>query len=208
VPKLIKQRKRAAEALKRLKVRPEDVANAPQITPLLRNAEGGLTAVITAMRFAPHDEVISAFLKKYDAIPAGDRERLPWEAIALAAKIEMNQLLGSIMFAIQALSVNMVKIIALTSHPLITQARIKYAQLPSGDRDRTAIDTALGFLPSPKGPTFIGKAVFGSQSTTSNSENAEAPATFGEDDDLDDLFPSCSTMQEKLLPIRQRQLTS
>jgi hypothetical protein len=175
---------------------------------MLQHAEGGLPAVLTAMRFAPHDDVITAFLAKYDSIPVGDRERLPWEAIALAAKIEMNQLLGSILFAVQALSVNMVKVIAYTSHPLITQARVKYAQLPSGDRDRTAIDTALGFLPSPKGPTFIGKAVFGPQPTTSNNSESEAPATFGEDDDLDDLFPSCSTMQEKLLPIRQRQLTS
>lgn len=208
MPKLPTEIKRTVEALKRLKVKPQDVANAPQITPLLRNAEGGLAAVLGAMRFAPHDSIINSFLKKYDSIAAGDRERLPWEAIALAAKIEMNELLGSIMFAIQAQSVNLVKIIALTSHPLVTRARVTYAQLPSGDRDRNALDTALGFLPSPKGPTFIGKAVFGSQQTKTTSEETETATTFGEDDDLDNLFPSSTTMQEKLLPIRQRQLPS
>jgi hypothetical protein len=161
------------------------------------------------MRFAPQNEAINAFLKKYDSIPPSDRERLPWEAIALSAAIDINQLLGSIMFAIQSQTANTVKLIAMTSQPLVTRARVRYAQLPSGDRDRTALDTAYGFLPSPKGPTFIGKAVFGAQSAKNDNDDAiDAQETFGEDDDLDDLFPSCAAMQERLLPIRQRQLPS
>ena len=121
-----------------------------------------MKGVLNAMRFSTQDEVIAAFLKKYDSIPEGDRQRVPWEAVAIAARLDIRQLTGSILFAMQAASASMVKVIALSSHPLITKARITYGQLPGGDKDRNAIDTALGFLPSPKGPTFIGKAVFGS----------------------------------------------
>ena len=172
---------------------------------MLKQAEGGLDAVLAAMRFFGQDDVLTKFLKKYDSIPEGDRERLPWEAIAIAAKVEINQLLGSILLALQAQSVNTVKIIALTSQPLITRARVRYAQLPGGHRDRFALDTALGFLPSPKGPTFIGKAVFASGGAK-NEEGEEAKETFSEDDDLEQLFPSATAMQEKLVPIRQRLL--
>ena len=164
------------------------------------------------MRFSSNDEVIKDFLKKYDSIPEGDRGYISWEAVALSAGLEINHLLGSIMLALQAESVNMVKVIAVTNHPAITRARVKYGQLPSGERDRTALDTAMGFLPSPKGPTFIGKAVFGSSQATGSGTKSDdddddaRPAMFGEDDDLDKLFPSASQTQEKLIPIRQKQL--
>ncbi len=187
-----------------MKVSPAKMASVPQITPLFKNAEGGLKAVISAMRFSSQDPAIAAFLKKYDSVPEGDQKRLPWEAIALAAKVDLRQLTGSILFALRDASVNMVKVIALSSHPLITRARVTYAQLPGGDRDRNAMDTALGFLPSPKGPTFIGKAVFGTNGSQEKEDGQ--PATFGGDDDLDDLFPSPNAMQDKLNPIRQRLL--
>jgi hypothetical protein len=90
-----KEPNRTAMALKRIGVTAEQLAAAPQITPLLKRAEGGLDQVLTAMRFAP-DEMIGAFLEKYDAIPETDRERLPIEAIALAAGINPSHLLGSI----------------------------------------------------------------------------------------------------------------
>lgn len=161
------------------------------------------------MRMFTQDEVISAFLKKYDKVPEVDRKQLPVEAIALAAGVDIPHLLGSIMLALQAQSVNAVKIIAVTHHPLITQARVNYGLLPSGERDRTALDTAMGFLPSPKGPTFIGKAIFGSGRDTMDQQGSGDDGTVisGDDDpDLDKLFPPANTMQERLVAIRQRML--
>jgi hypothetical protein len=191
---------RTASALRRLSVSPEALAAVPQITPLLKKAEGGLDQVIDAMRFAP-DPLIAAFLQKYDSVPVGDREHLPIEAIALAAEVNVSHLLGSIMVCLQAHAVNTVKIIAMTSHPKITEARVLYGQLPYGEKDRTALDMAMGFLPSPKGPTFIGKAVFES------GKGAKTEAE-GEDDDpdLEALFPTATVMQEKLALIRQKRL--
>lgn len=165
-------------------------------------ADGGLRSVLDAMRFSAQDEVIAAFLKKYDSIPTGDRESLPWEAVALAAKLDLHRLTGAILFALQAASVNIVKVIALSSHPAVMQATVDFAKLPSGEKDRTMVHQGLGFLPSPKGPTFIGKAVFGPSGGKEKEEPTEA-AMFDGDDDIDELFPSPSAMQEKLVPIRQ-----
>ena len=216
VPKpLPKPVDRAQQALKRLGVDTLALRSAPEITPLLKNAQGGLKAVLGAMRFTAEDPSIAAFLEKYDSVPAGDRERVSWEAIALAAGVDLRVFLGSIMLALQSQAVNTVKIIAMTNHPKITAARVKYGLLPSGEKDRTALDTAMGFLPSPKGPTFIGKAVFGS----GGGGGGSAPAQMEDDDldeedtfvdaekvDLEKFFPSSNTIQQKLISVRQKML--
>jgi hypothetical protein len=215
VPKPIpKPVDRVAQALNRIGVNPQALRSAPPISDMLKNAQGGLKAVLGAMRLASDDEAISDFLEKYDSIPSGDRERISWEAIGLAAGVDLLRLLGSAMTALQSQSVNTVKIIAVTNHPKITAARVKFGLLPSGEKDRTALDTAMGFLPSPKGPTFIGKAVFGAGSQNMHAQGAgkggdddDGPAINGDDDpDLDDLFPPANAMQDKLNPIRQRML--
>jgi hypothetical protein len=209
VPKRLSQRDQTADALKRLKISPEQVAKVPQITPIFKKAEGGLKGVLDAMRFCREDETIAQFLRKYDSISGVDRERLPWEAIAIKAKIDIQQLTGAIMFALQASSANIVRMLAWSAHPAVMQKTIDYAKLPSGEKDRSMLHTGLGWLPSAKGPTFIGKqvAVFGGRESTEN--NPAAPvSTFDGDDDLDQLFPSSSDMQQKLVPIRQRLLES
>lgn len=217
VPKpLPKPVDRAQQALKRLGVDVQTLRASPEITPLLKNAEGGLKAVLGAMRFASDDPSIQAFLEKYDDTPVGDREKLSWEAIAIAAGVDLRVFLGAAMLALQSHAVNTVKIIAMTNHPKITRARVKYGLLPSGEKDRTALDTAMGFLPSPKGPTFIGKAIFGSGKQNINDQGAgrgdeddDGPVIESDDDpDLDILFPPSTEMQTKLIPIRQRLLES
>ena len=199
---------RSAAALKRLGVSEETLAAAPAITPVLKRAEGGLKQVIAAMRLAQADKVIAMFLKKYDSIPVGDRERLPIEAIALAARVDVTHLLGSIMLALQAQAVNLTRIIAMTNHPNITAARVKYGLMPSGERDRAALDTAMGFLPSRRGATFIGQAIFDSGKGVMERRlctlDHDDASEFNEDEpDLDKLFPPPRIMQEKLARIRE-----
>jgi len=189
-------------------VKPEQLAAAPQITDLYRNAEGGLKAVLSAMRFCLHDEVIATFLAKYDSIPVGDRPRLPWEAIALAAGLDVRTVSGAILNAIVQSCANTSKVLAFTAHPKVMRATIRYGQKPSGEKDRRALDLMVGALPSPKGPTFIGKAVFGGASGSADGQEpgSEEPIFDREGADLDRLFPSAAAMQDKLVPIRQRQL--
>ncbi len=158
----------------------------------------------------PGDHEIAAFLRKYDSIPADDRMRLPWEAIALSASINFEHLTGAIMFALQANSVNRVKVIALTNHPKVMKKTAEYAMLPSGEKDRATMHQGLGFLQSPKGPTFIGKAVFGPSGGKADIEDDDEtetqPAFVAGDHDIDALFPPADKMQERLVPIRQKLL--
>lgn len=171
---------------------------------------GGQKAVLEAMRFSPSDPEIKAFLEAYDGVPKGDRERLPWEAVALSAGINVSHLLGAIHVAVQQHSVSRVKFITVMGHPLIAAARVRFGQLPSGEKDRHAIDTATGFLPSPKPPTFIGKAIFGATSSTATAEDDDdgdtPPLTAGFEDDFDYLFPRSDDMQGKIIGIRQKLL--
>ncbi len=208
VPSPIVDRK--VEALRRLKVKSEQLETAPPITPLLKDAFGGLPTVMEAMRFASNDEVIAAFLKKYDLIPLGDREVLPWEAICISAGVNLNHFAGSAMLATTTYCANKSKLIAITNHPEITKKRVEYGLLPSGEKDRNALDILVGAVQSPRGPTFIGKAVFGaaggSAKTKDDDEPADETGVFGMDDDLDELFPPSNAMQDKLVPIRQRLL--
>ena len=64
------------------------------------SASGGLKQVLSARRLAASDGPIRVFLDKYDAISPSERKRLPIEAIALAAGMDIEALLGSILFAL------------------------------------------------------------------------------------------------------------
>jgi hypothetical protein len=202
--------------LKRLGVSEEILDTAPQITPLLKKATGGLKAVLSALRLAQQDEVIKAFLAKYDSLSPSDRERVPWEAVGLSAEVDLNHLLGSAMLALTYQSASVAKIIAVTSQPKITEARVKYGMLAGGEKDRTAIDMANGVLAQRQGPTFIGKAMFGApggaQMPEDGEDETETPVVQApvnpEDQDVDDLFPSPKVMQDKLVTIRNRLLGS
>jgi hypothetical protein len=164
------------------------------------------------MRFATEDTEIRAFLKVYDKVPTGDRERVSWEAMALAAKVNPKHLLGAIQLAVQTHCWNRSRFIAVSNHPDVMRSRVKYAKMAGGERDRTQLDITNGFLASPKGPTFIGKqvAVFGGNSGKEAKDDDEdgkvIEASSTSTDEFDQLFPSPNDIQEKLVPIRQRLL--
>jgi len=194
---------RRKEALKRLGVTEDQIAETPDISTLLKQSVGGLKQVLQAMRFSA-DGVARSFLEKYDLTPERDRECVPWEAIAMAAQVDVTRLLGSAILSLQQYSANAVKIIALSSHPQITASRVRYALEPGGDKDRTALDTALGFLPTVKGSTFIINPVHKKE-----IDSPEAPAPLAieaPDSDLNHLFPSLTSTQDALVPESVRML--
>lgn len=173
---------------------------------------GGQKAVLEAIRFSPDSPEINAFLKVYDDLPKGDRERLPWEAIAISAEINPTHLLGAIHFAIQKHSANRAKFIIGMGHPLSVAARVKYAQLPSGEKDRTALDIMAGAQPQKKGLTIINKNSFGGSSSEEDDDDEDDNTIQGEvfttEHDLDGLFPPSASMQEKIVKVRQKFLPS
>lgn len=216
VPKLPPQEKRAELALKKLKVKPEILATAPQITPLLKTSvKGGLKAALDAMRFATDDHEINSFLKVYDKIPVGDRPRVPWEAVAIAAKVNPKHLLGAIQLAVQTHCWNRSRFIAISNHPDVMDKRVEYAKMAGGERDRTQLDISLGFLQSPKGPTFVGKqvAVYNAGGGVSKDDDGEEiPKTqlvYQGGDVEDRVFGTAQSNEDldnKLVRIRDRRL--
>lgn len=158
------------------------------------------------MRFS-QDPLIASFLDKYDSIPKRDRESLPIEAIAVAAGIDVRHLWGEIMLAIREQSVNAVKIIAVASHPDVIRKRVEFSMTPGGFRDRDALDTMLGALPSNKGTTFINKYFAGKDNPP--GEPSEEPEEKEElVDDVDFIFPDAERLQERVHPLRQKLLES
>lgn len=205
-------KKRGEGALKRLRIDEDELARAPQITPTIKSCvKGGLNAALDAMRFANEDPEIRAFLEFYDEIPPEDRRRVSWEAICVAAKINPKHLMSSALLAVTSYCATRSRFIMVSHHPEITQKRIEYAKLAGGERDRTQLDIMVGALPSAKGPTFIGKAVFGApgaspaaQDDDDEPEKSATPPTV--DDTYNNLFPSINEIQDKLIPIRQKRL--
>lgn len=194
---------RPVTALARLGVTEAKLALAAPISDLLSEAVGGRPSVIKAMRFS-EDQVIKDFFECYDQLPIQDRDSVPLEAICILAKIEPSHLLGSALLALREHSVNRVKIIAITNHPDVLRKRVEYAMKPGGGRDRDALDTALGFLPTNKGTTIINK-MFASAGPTSDAPKDDDDKGDYEDD-IEYAFPDSTRMQEKLAPIRQRML--
>jgi len=167
------------------------------------------------MRLATDDQEINSFLRVYDKIPVGDRTRVPWEAVAISAKVNPKHLLGAIRLAVETYCLNRSRFIAITNHPNITQARVNFGLEHVGaEKDRMALDIQVGTMQGPKGPTFIGTqqvAVFGNRGGKAvakgdDDEGKTVEAQYDSSDGFDDLFPSPNDVQEKLVPIRQRLL--
>ena len=211
VPKLPEKRDEQSEILARLKVKPEELQKAPPITRLLKSAAGGRKLVLEAMRFAASDEVIGPFLSKYDSLSEKDRKSASFEAIGLSAGLNLNHLYGSASLAIATYCANQSRLIAVSNHPKVMQKRVEYALIAGGEKDRTALDIMVGSQQSAKGPTFIGKAIFGGGESSKkddedDDESDSQPALMTKDEQIDALFPSLTSVQEKLVPIRQRLL--
>jgi hypothetical protein len=181
--------------LAKLDIDPIALAQAPPLTVTLEQAEGGIPAVIAALRFST-DHNVQAFLKSYDECTAADRQILPLEAFALMAEVNIPQLLGAAIFALQNQFANIVKVIAVTNHPRVMRARIRQAVKPGGYRDRNAIDTGLRFLPVSKGATVLVPVPYvpGMGSPTQPELQDVNP----EDVDTDDLFPDLAETQKML----------
>lgn len=194
---------RRRDALLRLSVTEQQLNECGDISSLLKMGKGGLTGTLQALRFSVAHEAES-FLKKYDETPERDRQSVPWEAIALAAGVQPSSLLGVAILAIQAYSANAVKIIALTHHPQVAEARVKFALQEKGGADRAALDTSLGFLPTTRGNSINLNFGFGEKPNRLESDSPmptlPAPTDDGREGDLGHLFPSLSNTQDSLVP--------
>lgn len=95
------------------------------------------------------DPCVMKFLHAFDQVP--DQKELPIEAIALFAGVNHSELLGATIVAFKSFQSQKSALMVMKAHPEILKKRIKFAKREENVRDRDAIDTAVGFLPSPRG---------------------------------------------------------
>ena len=97
------------------------------------------------MRFS-EDPVVARFPAKHDCLGVWGRQNTPWEAIALAAGVDLPYLLGAALLARQDDATTRANLIAICHAPEMMKKRIEYAKLPGGWRDRDALHKLLGLL--------------------------------------------------------------
>jgi hypothetical protein len=193
---------RKQAALDRLKVSPEQLAKASDITSVLKDIPKGRLLAFEAMRFSDNP-TIKSFLARYDRIPEGDRNYIPIEAVCIAANVEPAYLLGELLLAMRQHSVTRVKMIGIARHPEVMNKTIKEALTSKGVRDREHVHTMMGALPQKAGATFIDK-FFAGKVAEPDGDAPVQPEKF--EDDLDVIFPDVSLMQERVQPMRQKLL--
>ena len=91
------------------------------------------------MRFS-EDPVVARFPAKHDCLGVWGRQNTPWEAIALAAGVDLPYLLGAALLARQDDATTRANLIAICHAPEMMKKRIEYAKLPGGWRDRDSIE--------------------------------------------------------------------
>jgi hypothetical protein len=172
----------------------------PQISHILKHAERGLGQVIDALR--GHDEEdAQAFIEKYDSLSASDQERLTIEEISIAAGVKTLDLLACATKALVMESQTASAIIAATSHYKVVNKTVKMALEDGGHRDREMLHTATGFLPSPKGSTFINSRIQVANFDGKPAQPAE-PETIDAEDlvSMDDDMLGLDSFERKMLP--------
>lgn len=195
-------RNRRNEALRRLGVKAEQLVNVPQISHILKHAERGLPQVIDALR-GYDEEDAQAFIQKYDSLSLSDQKHLTIEDICVAAEIRTLDLLASATKALVLESQTASAIIAATSHYKVVRKTVAMANTDGGHRDREMIHLATGFLPSPKGSTFINQRVQVANFGGDKQHPTANPAPPPDEEDLismDDDLVAMDQFERKMLP--------
>jgi hypothetical protein len=181
--------------LKGTGISPSQVETAPNLTAII----GKRTSVIESMRFSQEPSVVG-FLKVYDQTPVCDRKQISFEAVALKAGCNFNELLGAIILSFRSVQAQRSAIIAMEHHPNVVEATVGYAMTEDGFKDRRMLHEAVGFVPTPKGASinvnFPGVA-------TANSGDDDAAAT---EPEIDNVFPRITNKLEKWQADRSRML--
>jgi hypothetical protein len=163
--------------------------NEPEITSMLKCAEGGLSAVLGALRAYDKDDAQS-FIRLYDNASASDRKVLPIEAVAFACGIGSVRLAGLAAEALVAQGHTRTQILMGSSMHKVMKSTIKAAtdEVPivadtlegrvvvgktNGDtRAMEMFHKMTGFLPTPKGAQIAIQNVY---SRSEDRDEGETP---------------------------------
>jgi len=150
------------------------------------------------MRFSEEDSIVR-FLKVYDSLVSRDQNRVPLEAIALKAGVNINQLVGAIVFCFRSVSSQRDALKAMAEHSGVLDQTIRNAKRPKGHLDRKVLHQAVGFLPTPQGQSFNFNFPGKDRSEESDSPDASPP-------EINDIFPAITDKQQHWQSERQKLL--
>jgi len=122
----------------------------PTVTPGLKEAPGGIPAVLTALRAFDNPDA-QAFMTFYDSLTITEQRHLKLEEIAVAADVGSRHLLGLAAEALCAYGTAVNQILIWAGMPKITKRILKNAMTEKGAFAQEMVWKASGVLPVPKG---------------------------------------------------------
>jgi hypothetical protein len=122
----------------------------PTVTEGLKQAPGGLIAVLNALRAFDNPDA-QAFVALHDSITPTDRKFLSLEEIAVAADVGSSRLLGVAVEALRAYGQSISQVILWAGMPKIVKRAVRNAAQEKYAADREMVFKAAAFVPVPKG---------------------------------------------------------
>jgi hypothetical protein len=167
--------------LTQYKIGKRQLENCPKIEDSLRRAIGGRLRAIETLKFSQHPDA-KKLLEFCQRIKFANREKVPFEAMCLAAGVDVMTIFGALILAARDVSRAESALITMTEHPSVVQATVDFAKRSEfASKDREMVHKAVGWLPTPKGSS-VNVNVFDSSKETSEEEHGDGAP------DLDDVF--------------------
>ena len=151
---------RRKAAFEKLQITPEKMRLQPPITSQLRMLakrmkRRNLPASPLYYLKASASDAARKILDLYYSLPRDQRNLVPLEGYALAACELSTHVLDIITQSVAMFSRQQSAIIAAANHPSVVDKTVEMALTDEGIEDRNVLHKAMGFLPSPRGPSTI-----------------------------------------------------
>ena len=126
---------RRQEIQKRLGITAEQLVGVPEITPILKMANGGARGCIEALRSDDSPDAVT-FLAKWDSLAETDKSRCCIEDVCVAAGLTTRRLLEVITGAMMTQGDVMTRLIVAAAKPKVIERMAKQAKTAKGEKDR------------------------------------------------------------------------
>ena len=165
--------------LNRYKIGKREYETSPKIGEIIYRAIGGRHRAIETLKFSKHPDAIQ-LLQFCEKLNWSTREKIPIEALCLAAKVDATTVAGALVMAARDVSRLESSLITLREHPEVVQATADFAKVSAlNSKDREMFHKAATWLPSPKGST-INVNTFGSAPVATEEDDEDgAPSMEG-----------------------------
>jgi hypothetical protein len=148
-----------------------------KIGDVIYRAIGGRQRAIETLKFSKNPDA-QKLLQFCEKLSWGTRDKIPIEALCLAAEVDPTTIAGALVLAARDVSRLESSLITLDKHPDVVRATAFYAGTADGSKDREMFHKAavVGWLPTPKGSSI--------------NVNVFDPKQVAEDGDDDDGVPT------------------